>query len=486
MNNIIKQKKMKSLAKCTAVSIIAISICACDLDEKPYSFSNRNNYYTNQTEIENGVIGAYGVFGEFISSLGYMDALTVMCGGGIGGQLQSFDQHTFDAENEFIENAYMLCYKGINRANEVLAFADEVYFDTEENRNKAKGEALFVRGYFYLYLSSYFGDVPKRITPSISPVPVAKSSVSEIIAQAISDFKDAKDLLPTKTSVSSHLPGKPVSETASAFLAKAYLYAGEYGLAKEIAKSVIDSGVFGWIAGDYNQIWLTTNEACKEFVYSIQMSREISNNWLTDYLIQNSDHPAGKGNHRVTFTDDYLDSFDPKDTRSSWYTKEYTTAAGVVKSTSVGKAEKFMSLTGQTKLDTWVKGINFPLMRFSDLVLIYAEAAARDNEPANGLLWINKLRRRAFNVDVEAVNQSVDRPSTTDINTIIDYVLQERLWEFGGEGTVWPDLTRTGEYKKTKYSGNANKLSDKYRYLPIPYAEIVSSQNVVEQNPEWH
>lgn len=485
MNNILKQQKMRALAKCTVVLIVAIGVNACDLDEKPYSFSNRNNYYTNQVEIENGVIGAYGVFGEFTNSLGYMDALTMMCGGGIGGQLQSLDQHTFDAENEFIENAYTLCYKGINRANEVLAFADEVYFDTDENRNKAKGEALFVRGFYYLYLSSYFGDVPKRTTPSISQKPIVKSPASEIIAQAVSDFKDARDLLPNRASVSSYLPGKPVSETASAFLAKAYLYAGEYGLAKTEAKSVIDSGIFGWITGDYNQIWLTTEETCKEFIYSIQMSTEISNNWLIDYLVQNSDHPCGKGNHRVTFTEDYLNSFDSNDTRSAWYTKEYTTAKGEVKSASAGKAEKFMSLTGQTKLDTWMKGVNFPLMRFSELVLIYAEAATHDNEATNGLLWINKLRRRAYNVDIETANPAVDRPLTTDVNTIIGYVLQERLWEFGGEGIVWSDLTRTGGYKKSEYSGNSNVLSDKYRYLPIPYAEVVSSQNVVEQNPEW-
>jgi hypothetical protein len=467
------------------VLIIAISMFACDLDEKPYSFSNRSNYYTNQIEIENGVIGVYDVFGEFISSLGYMDALTVMCGDGIGGQLQNFNQHTFDAENEFVEKAYTLCYKGINRANEVLAFVDEVYFDTDVNRNKAKGEALFVRGYYYLYLASYFGDVPKRTTPSISPDPIPKSPASEIIAQAVSDLKDAKELLPTRAAVASYLPGKPVSETASALLSKAYLYAGEYRLAKTEAKSVIDGGVFGWITGNYNLIWLTTNETSKEFVYSIQVSTAISNNWLTDFMVAESDHPYGKGNHRVTFVDDFLNTFDPSDTRFNWYKKEYTTAQSVVKSTSVGKAEKFITLTGQTGLDTWTKGINYPLMRFSDLVLVYAEAAARDNEIGNGLLWINKLRHRAFNVDIETANASIDRPATTDINTVVGYILQERLWEFGGEGIVWPDLTRTGEFKKPVYSGNSNTLPDKYRYLPIPYAEVVSSQNVVEQNPEW-
>jgi len=485
MNNIIKQKKMRSLAKLTAVLIIATSMFACDLDENAHSFSNRNNYYTNQTEIENGVIGAYGVFGEFPSSLGYMDALTVMCGGGIGGQLQSLDQHTFDVENEFIEKAYTLCYKGINRANEVLAFVDDIYFDTDVNRKKAKGEALFVRGYYYLYLGAYFGDVPKKLEPSTSPAPIAKSPASEILAQAVADFKDAKDLLPTKAAVASYLPGKPVSETAAAFLAKAYLYAGNYGQAKTEAKSVIDGGVFGWITGDYNNIWLTTNETCKEFVYSIQVSTAISNNWLSDYLVQESDHPAGKANHRITFTDDFLNTFDADDSRFDWYKKEYKTTGGATKSTSVGKAEKFLTLTGQTGLDSWTKGINMPLMRFSDLVLVYAEAAARDNDAANGLLWLNKLRRRAFNVDTETANAAVDRPATTDVNTIVSYVLQERMWEFGGEGNVWPDLTRTGEFKKPAFSGNSNTLGDKYRYLPIPYVEVVSSQNVVEQNPEW-
>lgn len=140
--------------------------------------------------------------------------------------------------------------------------------------------------------------------------------------------------------------------------------------------------------------------------------------------------------------------------------------------------------------------INFPALRFSDVLLMIAEAENEVNGSPNDLAYncINRVRRRAKINDV---------PATLDYNQFLKAVKDERAMELCFEYTRRFDLIRWGEYVErmnelvsvAQAGGswtqgpinvyNYFNISDTYNYFPIPASEIVSNGFITGNNPGW-
>ena len=136
--------------------------------------------------------------------------------------------------NQYAE-PYKLLYGGIARATSAIETIDNVPWreDQKSLRNQLLGEAYFMRGLYYLWLSQLFGDVPLITSTVITPEMEEQADAeTAIYPQILSDFVSGKNLMGTDKSRSGHA-NKFVAE---AFIARAYMFwAGFYKNAGELA-----------------------------------------------------------------------------------------------------------------------------------------------------------------------------------------------------------------------------------------------------------
>jgi hypothetical protein len=106
----------------------------------------------------------------------------------------------------------------------------------------------------------------------------------------------------------------------------------------------------------------------------------------------------------------------------------------------------------------------------------------KDGKPAEGLVWLNKVRTRAAKPGQAALMQA----TLADMN--IDFILDERARELTGETTRWFDLKRTGKLveRVKKYNPDAApNIKDTHLLRPLPNTEILNSTGNMKQNPGY-
>jgi hypothetical protein len=137
------------------------------------------------------------------------------------------------------EQPFILLYGGISRANTIIETIDNVPWKDNQKalRDQLLGEAFFMRGLYYLWLSQLFGDVPLITSTTITDEMMQQVSAEEAIyPQIFSDFVSAKTLMGTDKSRSGHA-NKFVAE---GFLARAYMFwAGFYKNVGELASGSV-------------------------------------------------------------------------------------------------------------------------------------------------------------------------------------------------------------------------------------------------------
>ncbi|MCQ2215687.1 MAG: RagB/SusD family nutrient uptake outer membrane protein [Bacteroidales bacterium] len=146
------------------------------------------------------------------------------------------------------EQAFILLYGGISRANNQIETIDNVVWTgLEKKRNQLLGEAYFMRGLYTLWLTQLYGDVPLITSTTITPEMEQQVSAEEFIyPQILSDFESAKNLMSAEKS-----SGHANKYVAEAFTARAYMFwAGFY-------KNVVDLST-----GSAPAINLVAQEGC--------------------------------------------------------------------------------------------------------------------------------------------------------------------------------------------------------------------------------
>ena len=134
--------------------------------------------------------------------------------------------HLVQMNSNQYEQAFVLLYGGINRANNQIETIDNVdWTGNEAKRNQLLGEGYFMRGLYTLWLTQLYGDVPLITATLITEEMKAQVSAEEVIyPQILSDFVSAQNLMSTEKS-----SGHANKYVAEAFMARAYMFwAGFY------------------------------------------------------------------------------------------------------------------------------------------------------------------------------------------------------------------------------------------------------------------
>lgn len=445
-------------------------------------------------------------------------------------------------------NAYWTSvYQSINAANFAIANIPSLLDQglTQSQIDPYIGEAHFLRGFGYLFMATFFGDVPLITTPlsSFEEFEQPRSPVADIHELIIEDFTTARDLLPEQWPGSR--TGSATKAAAAAYLAKAYLYTEQWPLAETAARTAIQiaEGSGYALIDDYESIFDINNEANPELLFYISYidnSPDFGSNSTVQRIVRSGppelNHIYGAAGWGYSLPNrDLFDAYEEGDPRREYtlhypgstygiyqggdpftymhqsynengelveYEKTYVDGDPVEydhRWSESGLNVKKLTYNIADLANVRWAGLDVPLMRMADLYLILAEALAEQGD-AEALTWVNAVRARA------SVNMP---PKTTGDGDLVELVRHERRVELAMEGQRLWDLVRWREIKETFGDGTKVKRHFFSDYLPaeettsrfaspqlsnypddlilfpIPQQEIDNNANINTNNPGY-
>ncbi len=448
------------------------------LDITPPSALTGASYFRNQADAEAAVTAAY----KPLQATGnYAKVTEAPTDDNIIFNTQglNLDSWSFDANDAIIDNVWQNAYEGVFRANIVLQEIPKINM-TDAVKNRMLGEGRFLRAFYYWQLSSLFGEVP--LVTEADPTNAKKaalpnSTLADINNLMIDDLKKAGDLLPA-THNSANI-GRATKGAAQALLGKVYLYAKNYPLAEAAFNSVITTNQYQLIPA-FSNLLITDNNA--ESLFEIQFA---------DLAGQGSDrvandYPQGQGGFsNILPTQDLVDEFetyngataingrdprlfysifregDPYDATSPTFQKAWT---------PTGYARK-KGMFPVIRVNNGNSDRNFPLIRLSDVLLMYAEAANENNKPTEAINAINRVRAR---VGMPAL-PTAQYPANNKAE-LFKAIVHERRVELAFEYHRLLDLRRWGLAEQKL--GPLGFTAPKHNYFPIPQQELNTNPNL--------
>lgn len=353
-------------------------------------------------------------------------------------------------DNVEFSNIWNSIYAGINRANNIIAQVPSVT-DEALDQEAAIGEARFLRAFHYFNLIRMFGGsaegfgksgglgVPLFLEPTLTPAdaePKPRASEEEVLSVIIADLEYAMENLPASAA-----NGRVDAEAATALMARLMLYIENYDAAQTLAEAVIAGD--GSDLVEYFDIFEQQNTS--EAIWELQFD-EVNSNSIAFFFFPTN---AG-GRNEIAPSNELEAAHEEGDLRLA------------VNAPGNGITLKYNNITNGDD--------HVLLIRKAEMYLIAAEAAARQGETETALEYLNAVRNRAGLDDFESENAS----------EIVDAVMQERFVELAMEGHRFFDLRRTGRAVSELELEDGNRTR-----LPIPQREVLTSEDVVQQNPGY-
>jgi len=490
------------------MAIGAFGLTSCNLDETPYGFYSEDNLYKTDADAEAAVLYAYGAlnyieYSRTIFYLGDMPSEEMSPKSDASTDIQDLSNWKVDnfKKNTTLENFFKYAFIGINRANAVIEAIPEAPIN-EDNKNRYMGEAYFLRAWNYFNLVRNFGLVPlhDKVVASVdqTSTPLA-SSMDDMYDLIFSDCKKAIDLLPVYAEPQM---GRADKVAAEALAAKAYLYVASakdnqvklyrdmrreatemYDSAAYYAGEVINNQTVYGFEEDLLDIYDVEKPNGKEHIFLMAMDRsgtsegqysKISKmfipyiNGATLYLKQGDKYVPthdGFGEYRTTAT--FYDSFESNDKRKTeLIIDKIYDADGNLNGEYPGTIPYPFSCKYIDSQFSGDKTSTRPfLLRFSDVALIYAEAAGPTQKSYE---LVNFIRKRA---GLGELKPDMDKDSFRE------EVFKERTFELAFESDHMYDLRRLNRIQSDISA--ANGLSeDQVTFYPIPQAEINLNGNL--------
>jgi hypothetical protein len=376
--------------------------------------------------------------------------------------LKSFEVHSILAQSNAVSSVWSNMYNEIYLANALIEGIHGSKSLSLATANQLEGEGLFMRAFCYFYLVNLFGDVPlvtstdynrNRILP--------RSAVGEVYKSIENDLLKAQTLL-SESYVTSN-KGRPNKYTASALLARVYLYQKEYAKAESMASSVIESGVYQLnTKSNINSVFLVSSP---ETIWQIMQILPSKNTPEGSYFIISVE--INSTSNRSIVTSGLLDHFESGDLRKANWIGSYVNPR--VQFFYPFKYKKAGKTPDQSFTEASIA------FRLAEMYLIRAEARVWQGKLVGGnsaLTDLNTIRSRAGLTDAMA----------SDKEALLLAIENERWSELFTEyGHRWLDLKRTG--RALAVLGNGIAQTD--LLWPIPLSEFQKNPALGTQNPGY-
>jgi len=455
---------MKNYIYISLILTTCLFLSSCGEDElelAPQSEIAETNFYNNDREVEGAVLAIY----DGLQELALREfALTEMRSDNTKSRSNEGDWAQFDQLNVAPTNYAVGLYWSVNynvifRANTVLAHLDVVQNETA--KDQFEGEAKFTRALANFNLVQAYGDVPliDQVVGITDADYFDRDDKNLVLALIVSDLKEAKELLPTKTGTEF---GRATSAAAAALLAKVYLTQKNYSEAKVLLNELIVDSNYS-LEDDYSDIFYS--EGNDEILFAIPYYDDDSEE-SQDFSFEMS---LGGGTGLNFLTSDFVNSADPTDTER---------AEVLFNPLDTYTIAKFLTSSSNARLcgNDWI------VLRMADVYLMHAEAIMNGNnftEDVRAIESYNIIRAR---VSLSTLPEDGTAQLTKEV------LLYERRMELAFENHRFYDLIRfdladeiLGDYlTSTGYTYNPNGL-----LLPIPQSEINVSDGLLTQNPGY-
>ena len=541
-------KKIQSII----YALIIFGVFGCDtfLEESPESLLSPSNFFTSEENVEIFLNGVYrplsardlgnplGSYSQGLLAMGHMgtDQARFQANCCTGNSWALLDLFTYTASHSVTTQVWNMHYIGIARANSFIdtvePLLDNPDFDTGEI-SRMLGEAHFLRALYYFNLVRFYGEVPLKLAAlngfNLNGAP--RTSTLEVYKQIESDLLFAEQNLPLPSEIDATQNGRATKTAAAALLARVYLtWASPFPLGDndkwEDALTYSSKLINGEYAGehtltsivssdDYGSIFRVENEGINnEYIFVVKFAQ------LDGFGTTAGATVGIKGDRVGAFTPNtraatpnvmaeqiFHASFNPNDLRRDWTVSSFrVNAANEELPFTAGVNSVWYGLAKFRRDPAWsgwaISPVDYPLLRYSDVVLMHAEALFQTGSSTQAFEYLNKIRRRAFGEDpnTPSITPGVDL-SAAD-GDFVNLLLDERSWELAGEDCLrWHDLVRYEELanavaKKNvrtnvgsgqSYEQVSKFNSTTHRLFPIPQDEIDRNPaiTVADQNPGY-
>ena len=482
-----------------AITILtALTSCDDFLDNKPKGTYNEGNYDMSGGQellVISTLFDGYNTFKEQTWPVTAMHCHTTdnsHAGGpaGDGGtDFCQFPTMSFTAANSMFTAYYGSHYTAITKANEALAMLATM--ETDANMYQLIAEAYFIRSAAYFRLTQAFGPVPyvDRVMDKNEAV-ADQLGVSEIRTRYLKDLIWAVDYLPTRQEmVSTGNLGRATQNAARAIIAKTYLYEGNYAACMDWCGQIIQSGDND-LSTAYSDIWLEHNEFGPESIWEINCDYKPDQKidmWCQWNMMNGVRGLPNLGYGHNAPSADLMAAYETGDPRYSATVMEdgqiidgdqikASDYKYFNKKTYCPKSER--SLYGR---EDWCYGYwaNLRIIRYADILLMYAEAACELNkiDEAKVKLEMVRARARGNNSPLTCLPE-IKTDSQDELRATIRH---ERRIELALEFERFFDLVRWNE-AKNRISGF---VTGKHELFPIPQSEIDKAGGKLHQNPGY-
>lgn len=483
------------MKKIIFISLLSIGFtlagCKKFLDKKPTSFVSPDNYFNTENEINTALDGVYDVLGK---EAVYGGQLVVRHASSTDESFFSYASFptgpfyfNYGSEDATISSLWQNMYDGIERANVLLANINKPAMD-EDKRSVIKGEALFLRAFYYFILVENWGAVPLKLTPttSVNNVDIPRTPIKDVYAQILKDMTTADGLVKKISDIG--FGGRVSKSAVRGILARVCLtMAGaplndvsKFKDARDWAAKVNEFGEHS-LNPDYKQVFINVCQDKYDTHESIFESEEYGSNndaFREGGRIGNENGVkcassdvanVGYAYGFVSTTRKLYNLYEynatdvsKRDLRRDWAISTYTLSATGAK-TNIAATNIYARNCAKWRREYELVSpknknytpTNFQILRYSDVLLMFAEAENEVNggPDAAAVDALNQVRRRGYGKLLAGATNptNADFPGAIGLSkdNFRKAIMDERARELCFEGLRKYDLIRWGIFVST-------------------------------------
>ena len=454
------------------------------LTEEPKAVLTSEQFYQTQADAIAAVTSVYNALnasGQTIYNSLFQIGLDIASDEALPGprarnaNVRAFAVLSHATTNDRVEEIWKQHYAAINRANVAIDRIPAIEMD-ETLKTRLVNEAKFLRALYYFNLVRLYGGVPIILHEPSSlgneEILVSRNTAEQVYQQIIADLKDAENLPATYGSADI---GRATGGAAKALLTRVYLTQKDWDNAIEKSLEVIN-GPYGYdLFTSFAEVFNKVNNNGKEHIFSAQFKSFTNGRGNS---LGSRGTPTGipgiDGGDADIPTPNLYGLYRAEDKRRD--VTFFTSLVSPVNGTTYKFTPHFRKYYDPAvNPSTGESGINFPIIRFADVLLEYAEAFNEKNGPATAAYdALNRIRVRAGLNPLSGLTKEQFR----------DSVYHERRLEFVYEHQRWFDLVRTGRLVESLHAVGKTNAAEKHYLYPIPQREIDLNPNL-KQNPDW-
>lgn len=477
------------------------------LNQKPYSLTATDTYYTTEQEAINGLVGCYTVM-----NAAQIQNMTPSLGGGsilfgeqllfvLNGSTDELVNRTgaispvtpygiadYNSANDIMRQTWFAFYNGIQQTNLVIEKVDGINM-SDTRKQQIKAEAKLLRGLYHMYLAMMYGDIPINTT-STPDEKQARQPVQAVYTQIIADMKEAYDVLPNRNT----RMGGANKWTAAGFLVRIYTYLASckkfiknepipdagtqnnfdwvddnqmYQNAVTVSKDIIDHSGYK-LTDKYDYLFRETTKSFQyeECLLSVEASSSSSagpyNRWGRSIVPRGNAQTYGGGTQLFSPLVEVYDRYNANDFRRGQNLTNNIPAnnppseiiegvkyfvpgnANINNANFSGGKYRQMDPAAKTA-PNWATQGNYPLLRYAEILLARAEALYFTGDEPGARALFTQVRQRAIR-NGTAVSVLDNAYKKTDF---VQELLDERSRELCFECMRRFDLARFGRYTQT-------------------------------------